>query len=174
MQRALPELAMGGTELTTPRFANLPEILAPTARESTHDHLVREELKFMLHPRLLDFRERIYRPFLYLCLYHPPTDPIQETLAPYVQRHVQACIKALLRGTPRHRHHGTWYENRGMFLKSLLLVAAVKSRKIHVADIWRECVQLCLAGFKFWEQEAPDLREARFVLESLLAELDYS
>lgn len=142
--------------------------------EDTNEELVQEELKFMLHPRLFDFRERIYRPFLYLCLYHPITDPIQERLAPYVQRHVQTCISALLRGTPRHRHHGTWYENRGMFLKSLLLTAAAKSGKVAVASNWRECVQLCIAGFKFWEQEAPDLRECRYVLESLLAGMDYT
>lgn len=128
----------------------------------------------MLHPRLLDFRERIYRPFLYLCLIHPASETVQNTLAPYVQRHVQACTTALMRGTPRHRHHGTWYENRGMFVKSLLVIAAVKSRKVHVTDVWREGVDFCIAGFKYWEQEAPDLREARFVLESLLAQLHCS
>lgn len=59
-----------------------------------------------------------------------------------------------------------------MFLKSLLLIAAVKSGKIHVPGSWRRGVGLCIAGFKFWEREAPDLCEARSVLESLLQELN--
>ncbi|KAF2187911.1 hypothetical protein K469DRAFT_568400 [Zopfia rhizophila CBS 207.26] len=155
-------------------FEHLPTTLATTAVQETHDRLVTEELQFVLHARMFDFRERIYRPFLYLSIYHLATDPIQQTLAPYVHRCVEACLTCLLRGTPRHRHHGTWYENRGMYLKSLLLVAAVKSGKIHVPDLWRQGVQSCIAGFKFWEQEAPDLRESRFVLQKLLAELNHN
>ena len=77
----------------------------------------------------------------------------------------------LLRGTPRHRHHGTWYENRGMFLKSLLVIAAAKSGKVHLPSLWQQGVDLCIAGFKFWEHESPDLQESRIVLASLLDKL---
>lgn len=58
-----------------------------------------------------------------------------------------------------------------MFLKSLLIVAAVKSGKVQVPGLWQQGVNLCIAGFKFWELEAPDLREARQVLENLVANL---
>jgi hypothetical protein len=58
-----------------------------------------------------------------------------------------------------------------MFLKSLLLIAAVKSGHIAVPNLWRQGVNACIAGFRFWEQESPDLRESRFVLQSLLDEL---
>lgn len=157
-------------------FENLPSTLLTTTINSsvdgTNNENITKELQYMLHARLNDFRERIYRPFLYLAIHSPAEDPIQQRLATYVQRCVDACLACLMRGTPRHRHHGTWYENRGMFLKSLLLVAAVKSGKIYVPDLWRQGVELCIAGFKFWEQEAPDLREARKVLEGLLKDLD--
>lgn len=130
-----------------------------------------EELQFVLLARLVDFRERIYRPFLYLAIHYPATDAIQQTLEPYVQSCVEACLAFLQRGTPRHRHHGTWYENRGMFLKSLLLIAAVKSGHVYTPDLWRQGVDACIAGLQFWELESPDLRESRLVLQSLLSDL---
>lgn len=130
--------------------------------------LATEELQFVLHARLPDLRERIYRPFLYLAITHPSDDLLQQRLAPYVQKCIEACLTFLLRGTPRHRHHGTWYENRAMFLKSLLVIAAMKSGKVHLPIVWREGIGLCIAGFKFWESESPDLRESRMILESLL------
>ncbi|KIN03086.1 hypothetical protein OIDMADRAFT_160650 [Oidiodendron maius Zn] len=153
-------------------FEHLPATLAAkgAAGPAPHNPVV-EELQFVLHARLFDFRERIYRPFLYLAIHYDPTDLIQQTLLPYVHRCIQACLMFLLRGTPRHRHHGTWYENRGMFLKSLLLIAAVKSSHIAVPSLWRQGVDSCIAGFQFWELESPDLRESRLVLQSLLAEI---
>ena len=154
------------------RFEHLPATLAAkgVTGPTPHNPVV-EELQFVLHARLFDFRERIYRPFLYLAIHYDPTDLIQQTLLPYVHRCIQACLMFLLRGTPRHRHHGTWYENRGMFLKSLLLIAAVKSSHIAVPSLWRQGVDSCIAGFQFWELESPDLRESRLVLQSLLAEI---
>lgn len=130
--------------------------------------LAAEELQFVLHARLPDLRERIYRPFLYLAITHSSDELIQQRLAPYVQKCIDACLAFLLRGTPRHRHHGTWYENRGMFLKSLLVIAAAKSGKVHLPTLWRESIDLCNAGFKFWESESPDLRESRVILQGLL------
>lgn len=158
-------------DLNLCRFENLPSTLAAVNTADTRNTLATEELQFVLHARLFDFRERIYRPFLYLALHHPAEDGVHQTIAPFVQRCVGACLACLLRGTPRHRHHGTWYENRGMFLKSLLIVAAIKSGKVQVPDLWQQGVNLCIAGFKFWELEAPDLREAREVLENLVATL---
>lgn len=125
----------------------------------------------MLHARLADFRERIYRPFLYLAIHLPRTDPAQDTLAPYVQRCVGACLSFLHRGTPRHRHHGTWYENRGMFLKTLLVVAAARSGKVRLPNDWLDGAGRCVAGLRFWEAEAPDLKEAREILGELLDSL---
>lgn len=157
-------------------FDNLPNTLLTTtispSIDKTNNKIITNELQYMLHARLNDFRERIYRPFLYLSIHSSAEDPTQQSLSIYVRRCVDACLACLMRGTPRHRHHGTWYENRGMFLKSLLLVAAVKSGNIYVPDLWRQGVDLCTAGFQFWEQEAPDLGEARKVLEGLLAGLD--
>ena len=125
----------------------------------------------MLQARLSDFREKLYRPFLYLAVHLSPADPKQQALAPYLHRCIEACLAFLHRGTPRHRHHGTWYENRGMFLKSLLLVAVAKSGRVQMPPSWRDGTDLCIAGLKFWEGEAPDLRIARDTLHLLLAEI---
>lgn len=155
------------------RFENIPVILfTPSASSPGDDPQLRvaQELQFVLHARLADFRERIYRPFLYLAIHLPRNDPAQDALAPYVQRCVDACLNFLRRGTPRHRHHGTWYENRGMFLKTLLLVAGARSGAVRLPSGWREGADMCIAGFRFWEGEAPDLREAREVLSELLEE----
>jgi hypothetical protein len=159
------------TESVYFRFKHLPLTLARAGAHGTSNKQIIEELQFVLHARLFDFRERIYRPFLYLAIHYPSTDLIQQTLAPYVQRCVEACMTFLLRGTPRHRHHGTWYENRSMFLKSLLLIAAVKSGHVCIPHLWRQGVDACIAGFRFWELESPDLRESRLILQNLLAEL---
>lgn len=152
--------------LTPSRFDNLlPGTLTATDAAETRIRLAAEELTFVLHARLADLRERIYRPFLYLAVSRRRRhDDLasQTAIAPYVQRCVDACLAFLLRGTPRHRHHGTWYENRSMFLKSLLVLAAVKSGCVYVpGDAWRHGIALCLAGLTFWEAEAPDLAEAR-------------
>lgn len=167
------------------RFENIPVILfTPSATSSSPpgganaaadgsdpQHRVAQELHFVLHARLADFRERIYRPFLYLAIHLPRSDPAQDTLTPYVQRCVSACLSFLHRGTPRHRHHGTWYENRGMFLKTLLVVAAARSGTVRLPSDWLDGAERCVAGLKFWEAEAPDLKEAREILGELLGSL---
>lgn len=174
--------------LSIPRYENIPVILftpsttnsaspsppgvaADSPSSTSPHHRVASELHFMLHARLADFRERIYRPFLYLAMHLPRTDPAQQTLTPYVQRCVSACLSFLNRGTPRHRHHGTWFENRGMVLKTLLLLAAARSGAVGLPGGWEEGVERCLAGLRFWEGEAPDLGVAREILSELLGSL---
>lgn len=152
-------------------WENVPPMLFTPSASTGEDPRPRQELGFMLHARLSDLRERIYRPFLYLSIHLPRTDPAQPTLVPHVKRCVDACMSFLNRGCPRHRHHGTWYENRGMYLKSLLLIAGARSGAVQLPQDWQDGVGMCLAGLKFWEGEAPDLREAREVLTELMTEL---
>ena len=170
MMRIAEELELQLTQW----FENLPVALLTPSGESPHPDAqmrVTQELQFFLQARLSDFREKLYRPFLYLAIHLSPTDSRQQTLGPYLHRCIDACMSFLHRGTPRHRHHGTWYENRGMYLKSLLLVAVAKSGRAQMPPLWRDGTDLCIAGLRFWEAEAPDLRLARDVLCSLLAKL---
>ncbi|CAM1508932.1 Fc.00g026710.m01.CDS01 [Cosmosporella sp. VM-42] len=170
MMRIADELELQLTQW----FDNLPVILfTPSSDCMNHDEQMRiaQELQFVLQARLSDFRERIYRPFLYLAVHLPLADPAQQSLEPYLQRCISACVAFLHRGTPRHRHHGTWYENRGMFLKTLLLLAVAKSGRAKLLSSWRHGMDLCLAGFRFWEAESPDLREAYKILSTLLPEV---
>jgi hypothetical protein len=125
-----------------------------------------------LHVRLLDFREKIHRPFIFLAIQHPAASPIQAVIEPYVTRCLDACVEKALKGCYRHRHHGTWYQNRKVFIDCLLILAAVKSRRVKIPQNWRLGVETCISGLRFWEREAPDLGKARLILQSILADLD--
>lgn len=52
-----------------------------------------------------------------------------------------------------------------------LLLAAVKSGKVHVSDTWREAVETTIAGCMFWELEASDVRALRCILMDILEQL---
>jgi hypothetical protein len=131
-----------------------------------------EELQHLLEVRLLEFRERIHRPFLYIAIHQPAHSPIQVIIEPYVQRCLDACLKQSLKGSHRHRHHGTWYQNRKIFAQCLLILAAVKSQHINVPTGWRHAVKTCIAGLGFWEGEAPDLGKAKLVLKTIFEAVD--
>ena len=126
----------------------------------------------MIQFRFPDILERIHRPFLYLALHLPEPNPILQLISPQVQKCLTACIKDAAKGSHRHRHHGTWYENRSIFAKSLLLLAAVKSRRVHVPEGWNEAVRKTIIGLRFWKREAPDLGKAAEILEKILHEIN--
>jgi hypothetical protein len=145
---------------------NLPRTL--TFKEQTPLH----ELGFMLQARFLDLRERIWRPFLYLAIHQTSTEAEHLIITMYAQRSLDCTLKLINMASIKHRHHGCWFGARGLFTKSLLLLAAVKSRKITVPSEWRSSVDLVMTFLKYWESEAPDLQPARFTLVSILEQLD--
>jgi hypothetical protein len=51
---------------------------------------------------------------------------------------------------------------------SILLLAAVKSGKVHVPETWREAVETTIAGCMFWEMEASDVGALRCILVDIL------
>lgn len=135
----------------------------------------------MLQGRFLELRERVWRPFLYLVIHEPPPPPSgpgqgslqnQSTAKTYAGKCLDLCIKSIHHVPSKHRHHGAWYGSRKLFTKALLLLAAVKSRKIVVPSEWRASVIAAMKGLKYWESEAPDLQEARLTLGSILRDLD--
>jgi hypothetical protein len=145
---------------------NIP--LALAFEEQTPSH----ELTFMLQARFLDLRERIWRPFLYIAIHQTSTEADQLTLTTYAQRSLDYALKHISLASIKRRHHGSWFGPRGLFTKSLLLLAAVKSGKMIVPSEWRSSVDLVMTCLKYWESEASDLQAARLTLLSILGELD--
>jgi hypothetical protein len=127
----------------------------------------------MIQFRYPDILERIYRPFLYLALHLPESSPILQFIGPHVEKCLDACLHDASEGSRRHRHHGTWYENRSIFTKCLLLLAAVKSRRVPVPAGWRDAVCKTIVGLRFWEKEAPDLGKAGDILGQILDDIDH-
>lgn len=130
------------------------------------------ELQLLVQGRFTDLRPHIYRPFLYLAVHQPASWAGHRTIEPYVERCVSTCIEATLLGCLRHRHHGTWYQNRATFGKALQILAAVKCGRVRVPPSWRSAIESTIAGLAFWEGEAPDLRRARTILQSILDDID--
>ncbi len=120
----------------------------------------------------MEFRDCIYRPFIYLAIHESTTSSTRHAINPYVQRCLNACMQNALRGSQRHRHHGTWYRNRIIFSEALVILAAVKSRRVDVPAAWRDAVDSVIGGLKFWEMEAPDLQRARIILQMMLNDID--
>lgn len=146
-------------------FGNIPN-MTPMDDQPQPD-----ELNYMLDGRFLSLNERIWRPFLYLAIHHQYTGEDQITVSNYAQKCLDLLVQSIDHGAIKHRHHGAWYMCRQMFTMALLLLAAVKSRKIDMPMDWRPKVEMVLSVLKYWELEAPDLCHARSVLESALVSL---
>lgn len=131
-------------------------------RESNAD-----ELSYFLHARYLDLRERIWRPFLYLAAHSSPQDP---NLPIYIQ-HASQCLntifKHILNCSIKHRHHGSWFAARNLFTQGLLVLVAAKSPNIAMPSNWVTVIDTCIVGIRYWEDEAPDLRAARHILQHI-------
>jgi hypothetical protein len=152
------------------RYDYLPR-LGAGEYATTSSSAAAQELKALLEVRLLEFRERAYRPFLYIAIHGQGTGQTDPSIEPYVQRWLHACLTQTLEGSHRHRHHGTWYQNRKIYGNCLLLLAAVKSGRVMVSSAWREGVEKCIAGLGYWEKESPDLGKAREILKTILEEI---
>lgn len=137
---------------------NIPKSFA-IGDESSSD-----ELTFMLRARFIDFQERIWRPFLYIQIHtHLPQEDLS-TIKVYAEKCVELIQQSLRHASVKHRHHGSWYGARGVFTKSLMLLAAVQSGNVEISSDWTRLIEMSLNLLEYWEGEAPDLRVARLAL----------
>jgi hypothetical protein len=143
----------------------------PVQISFAHGTFAEDELAFHLQARGIEIKERIYRPFLLLIIHKELTDSDAHTLAPFVQEHIVACLGLIRHWNVRHRHHGTWLMVRQSFASALLLMAARKAGVEQASlNACTEAVQLSLSTLRYWEQEAPDLRASRVILEAIALE----
>ncbi|KAL4751968.1 hypothetical protein BDW72DRAFT_212359 [Aspergillus terricola var. indicus] len=126
-----------------------------------------DELSYFLHARYLDLRERIWRPFLYLAAHSSPQDPNLPTYIQHASKCLDSIFKHILNCSIKHRHHGSWFAGRNLFTKGLLVLVAAKSPNIAMPSNWVTIIDTCIAGIRYWEDEAPDLRAARHITQHI-------
>ena len=130
-----------------------------------------DELTYHLQARALEIKERIYRPFLYRMIYQKGNSE-QNALQPLVALHASTCSKLIQQWNIRHRHHGTWLMSRQSFACALLLLAGRRAGiEVISDDQCDESIQASIATLKFWEDEAPDLKASRQILEDIYGQL---
>ncbi|KAL5421145.1 hypothetical protein PMIN06_007295 [Paraphaeosphaeria minitans] len=135
--------------------------------DSTASH---DELAFHLQARALEIKERIYRPFLYRMIHQKGNCNFSEpnALEPFATLHAITCSKLIQQWNVRHRHHGTWLMSRQSFACALFLLAGGLAG-IEVLPVAQcsDSVQASIATLKFWEDEAPDLKASRRILQDI-------
>lgn len=148
------------------------------------------ELSWAIGNRFLEIRLWLYQPFLYFAAHYPieaTASPVTETaslaLTPeeartvrgLVQSGLDCSMKILDARCLRHRHHGIWFDLRALVTASLIFIALAKGGNIDLPGIdspggIRSRLDRTLEALDYWEDEAPDIKKARRVLEDLIRE----
>lgn len=103
---------------------------------------------------------------------YPKEDYERNDLRPSVLLHATICSKLIQQWNVRHRHHGTWLMSRQSFACALLLLAGRRANVGVISDEQcDESVFASIATLKFWEDEAPDLKASRQILEDVHGQL---
>lgn len=149
------------------RYLTLPKIIS-----SEMDVPAENELAFHLQARAIEIKERIFRPFLYLMIYKTLESHERDAILPLVEVHVLTCSRLISHWNVRHRHHGTWLMARQSFACALLLLAARKTGLHELSqEQYDSSVRASLSTLRYWEDEAPDLKASRLILEDILQQI---
>lgn len=177
--------------LKLPRFTGS----VGSSRES-----VSHELSWCTENRLLEMRSWLYQPFLY-CAVHQPWGKDTEDQSFFtpaghspeflnlVAAGIDVNFRILHWRALFHRHHGIWFDVRSVITAVIILCGLAKSGNTHVptclflrvTDDAGYCArnhQLTCISFdtifrrlKYWEEESPDVRHSRLILEELVREV---
>ncbi|PVH70328.1 hypothetical protein DL98DRAFT_504778 [Cadophora sp. DSE1049] len=149
-------------------FSTLPEPIQFDDFEIRPSH----ELRFVVQFRALEVKSWLYRPFLYYTIHHAPYDTLNPRLQSLVLKAIDSSIHWILLRPARHRHHGSWYAGRLVLSSALSIIAAVKAGiEAEKLSDWRDIVLEAISAMEFWEDESPDFRKGREVLELYYAQL---
>lgn len=180
-------------------LANLPPAMqsydnerTPNTRQSSMmdtQESISMELSWALSNRFLEIRLWLYQPFLFFAVHHPTGIPSTTTNAlpspltseefatvqGLVQSGLDCSMKILQARCLRHRHHGIWFDLRALVTASLIFIALARSGNAHLPNIHprglRNHLNRTLEALTYWEDEAPDIKKARGVLDNLLREM---
>lgn len=151
--------------------SHLPAPVASRNADSEHDCNF-DELKYYLHARIFEVRERLYRPFLYITISSPRDTILPNEIVSFARNCVGTCVAYCAQERNLHRHHGTWYHTRQLFRMGLLILAAAKSQRVDLPEDWPRAVRNAIAQLTYWENEAADVRKSREILQAILQEIE--
>ncbi|KAH9207667.1 hypothetical protein DL95DRAFT_482473 [Leptodontidium sp. 2 PMI_412] len=149
-------------------FSTLPEPIQFDDFDIHPSH----ELCFIVQFRALEIKSWLYRPFLYFAIHHVPYDNLNPRLQFLVLKAIDSSIHWILLRPVRHRHHGSWYVGRLVLSSALSIIAAVKAGiTAEKLNDWRDIIREAISAMQFWEDESPDLKKGKEVLELFYAEI---
>lgn len=148
------------------------------------------ELSWALSNRFLEIRLWLYQPFLYYAIHrsvydshihsdmfpHSPSAEEIGIIQGFVDSGLNCCMKILQARCLRHRHHGIWFDLRALVTASLIFIALARSGKVDIPNLHPEGLRShlnpTLEALTYWEDEAPDIKKARGILNELLGKID--
>lgn len=108
---------------------------------------------------------RVYRPFIYYLIHHPPTHPAHQQMLVYARKGLEIDIVFIRSNVITHRHHGAWLCLRALTSNSVIILAARKARVIDPMPVgWRDAIRLAKNCLLFWESEVRDAGKLRDVV----------
>lgn len=153
--------------------ANLPVAMQ---YESGHNDGVvspSQELGWATANRLLEMKAWLYQPFLYYAIHSPALildAPENQALRVLVDAAMECNHSIIQNRSIQHRHHGVWFDIRALVTAAVVLSAVIKSGTMKVPTDWEESFCTVIRTLRFWEDESPDLRKTRGIVEGLLAD----
>lgn len=108
---------------------------------------------------------RVYRPFIYYLIHHPPTHSAHQQMLVYARKGLEIDIFFIRSNVITHRHHGAWLCLRALTSNSVIILAARKARVIDPMPLgWRDAIRLAKNCLLFWESEVRDAGKLRDVV----------
>jgi hypothetical protein len=105
-------------------------------------------------------------------------DPESVQLQALIKAGIECNLKIVEGRSLRHRHHGLWYDLRALVTACLILMALVRTANLDpkvvgegsLSDLENHGSKFTKAidALGFWEDEAPDIRHAREILQDML------
>lgn len=108
---------------------------------------------------------RVYRPFIYYLIHHPPTHSAHQQMLVYARKGLEIDIFFIRSNVITHRHHGAWLCLRALTTNSVIILAAKKAGVIDPMPVgWRDAIRLAKNCLLFWESEVRDAGKLREVV----------
>lgn len=143
-----------GFESELEKFYNT---LPPNARFDFNEE-IHNEVVSLIRGRFIELYRYIYRPALFCAIHLPRNDQTQPVLRKFIDKLFAITVYPPLDEVRIHRHHGTWYYCREIWVAALLLLAAVKGGVENPTDEYLEqTIAGTIATLEYWVRETDTL-----------------
>lgn len=145
--------------LEIPSFENRPEPSTLT------------EIQLSIWFQYSSLQLKLYRPFLYR-LAHPGNvdGNAQWVIQPFAKKALRASLDPVFTVGLRERNEMTWFKARESAVRALLIVCGRRLGLVEAMGVEGEAVEmlrLFIAHLRYWEDESPDLKSARQIIEEM-------